>query len=1465
MNNITTFTLSLCTLLALMFGTANIQPASAQGSYYHLQTQCTPAYSGTANYSTPTEMLAGYSYYIFATPQNGFEFLCWEEDGKELSTNPSFYYTMPAHDVTLTARFKFNPDGPGIPSANYYDAETKTLYMDDFTPDSYGTEVMKLMAYPFSDDELETLVVTGEMTANDLLYVDYRNPVTADLSRVNGISEIRLLDYNDNLTTLILPECVEALGNGAFWDLQNLAQLTLHSLIPPTVEESLPEYLNPEKVIVYVPGVSLGIYLAHPVWSKYLLYPISGEVHSLTIGLPEGTIASDYPGCVIDLVNAKNGMKLSCLVSDTTDYVFNNISAKTVWNAYLRSSRNKEIARIENIRVENEDVYVRFPAGGGRKLHTVTVDVKATDGEVLTHDCRIRFFDEDHNYMAEGTQAEGFTQGEKIYIEAALPEKLALTYQPIEEKSYLVNGSNNHVVLEAVPYQKAWLHVHVTDEDTQQPLKDATVSAYQQIVQQLPARLSRETTGADGNATLEVYADFDTDIYASAEGYMSSEAHMEKTDAGQNSNITIALKRNSSEVTALPLTIQATMVAAKGETAETKTATENDIRQLHFQVYNQTRQEEVGNFRMAGTTIYLPEKVEAGNMLTITASVADNSKFVKAAPAQASVTITNSKTANVLLNFVEYGTIDATLRGTKADKTDWGTLYDGDGKKLLSESYMAAKLPSAMRQRMPDGNYTLVTTLQKNAPGDLSGLQGMNEGEDYTRVSFHIESGIILPVSATAPEGKEKEPEFELTSVFSVRKNEYGLGEYVTMTIATDIVTEQEVTDVKLVVELQNYNELLHNSLFSRNGEPVFYTLTGNQLTIPLQESSQKVSFCTLPTFVGKYTPWAYLLYTIDGKTRREEIGSVEFRVVAEGTGMGFSVPEKTTVKEIPIRGWKTFAGSTIKIFDGNVMIGCAKARANGEWNTLVTLAGDQEWHYIHIEVTDIAILPEATIVSDNKAVYFDPTMNIPDKLAFSFYNRWLGKTVTVTYDQQNCSTSVNSYMFFTTAEYTFTALFTKDEPEELNNVVINVWMENGVALPLTASYNATLHQYVATGTFSWGNLPVNMTIDYAYKGETLMVDHTYTATTPCTKNVVPIHDPSGFVYEAVPSNRVEGVTATIYYKETTTDEYGDPVEHIVLWDAENYGQENPLYTNSEGVYRWDVPRGQWQVKFEKAGYQTTVTDWLPVPPPQLEVNIPIVQYTPPRVIQVKAFDDKVEMMFDKYMDVSTLHRDNIFVMAGNETLSGTIELTNKENAGKENNVAYASCVCFVPDNPQLLSRKRELTVIIDKHVMAYNGLSMQQNFKQTFAISPRVKTLDVTSSVEMKSGEDVAVGVTCSPASAAAGKTIIVSTASNLIASVSDNGLPIVCQLNSEGKGMVCIRGVLPGQTMVTFELPDEGLKEEVSVHVIPESEPNGVEEVHAATDANQAVLYSIQGIRINSVPTKGIYIRNHKKFVAR
>ena len=102
--------------------------------------------------------------------------------------------------------------------------------------------------------------------------------------------------------------------------------------------------------------------------------------------------------------------------------------------------------------------------------------------------------------------------------------------------------------------------------------------------------------------------------------------------------------------------------------------------------------------------------------------------------------------------------------------------------------------------------------------------------------------------------------------------------------------------------------------------------------------------------------------------------------------------------------------------------------------------------------------------------------------------------------------------------------------------------------------------------------------------------------------------DPSGYIYSGIDENRVQGATVTAYWIpfDEEDEHYWDAPDEskAVVWDSGEYSQINPLITDNDGNYAWDVPEGWWRVVAEKDGYITYTSEWLPVPPPQTEVNI---------------------------------------------------------------------------------------------------------------------------------------------------------------------------------------------------------------------------------------------------------------------
>ena len=313
----------------------------------------------------------------------------------------------------------------------------------------------------------------------------------------------------------------------------------------------------------------------------------------------------------------------------------------------------------------------------------------------------------------------------------------------------------------------------------------------------------------------------------------------------------------------------------------------------------------------------------------------------------------------------------------------------------------------------------------------------------------------------------------------------------------------------------------------------------------------------------------------------------------------------------------------------------------------------------------------------------------------------------------------------------------------------------------------------------------------------------------PQTPDLTPIIDPSGYVYEGVSSNRLDGVMASCYYKEKVEDIYGDQHENVVLWDAEEYAQENPLFTDANGMYRWDVPKGLWQVKFEKEGYETTFSEWLPVPPPQLEVNIPMVQNKQPEVAGVHAYKDGVEIEFDKYMQPATLNTDNIFVTQNGEKVAGTVTLLNEEVVYEGKSETYASKVRFVFD--QAITAK-EITLTVVNSVKSYAGLQMQDTYTQTFAIEQEVEGIVADSLVSMYYGGEQTLTVKVIPAAAAAGKTLAVTSSSPMILGVDTDSIV----LDDSGEAVLTVSGELPGMGAISYSLVGYDYRASTLVEVV-------------------------------------------------
>ena len=116
--------------------------------------------------------------------------------------------------------------------------------------------------------------------------------------------------------------------------------------------------------------------------------------------------------------------------------------------------------------------------------------------------------------------------------------------------------------------------------------------------------------------------------------------------------------------------------------------------------------------------------------------------------------------------------------------------------------------------------------------------------------------------------------------------------------------------------------------------------------------------------------------------------------------------------------------------------------------------------------------------------------------------------------------------------------------------------------------------------------------------------------------------DPSGYVYEAVPGNRLQGAEVSLYCED-------DISQAPLLWDAASYGQEARQVTGADGTFGWDVPDGRWQVRCAMAGYEPYVGEWLDVPPEHTDVGVAMVCRETPRVAGARVRDGDLAQPLD--------------------------------------------------------------------------------------------------------------------------------------------------------------------------------------------------------------------------------------------
>ena len=1042
-----------------------VLPSAAWADGEHqLTVKAKPTMAGTFNTSAAT-LAAGETIHLYAYANSSFTFVQWtDETGTVVSGQPDFTYTMPAHDVQLTAEYEYNPANPANPARNYWNQQLGEVIVDDFTTGQLQTAVRNAIDGS-ANSEVMMITVAGVINSNDFGIINnYSNCTLLDLSRVSGVTQVPsyAFDYT-YLESVYLPASIESIGYRAFYQCQQLSSLIVYAMTPPALDSYVFTDV-PEGLIVYVPAAAIAQYQEADGWKNFTILPIQEDIRSISISLPEGANAADYAKMWLELTNVKSGQRMHYVMTDRQTYTFANIIRNTSWNITLRNERGDVFGQINNVEVKDEDVSVTFSSLS--KPQSVVLSVLTPDGQDVTAQTQVTWTDASGNYLAQGASLSGLPVGYQASYRIVLPQNLAMIYDTPQQANYVLTESGDNITCQLTTIPQVKISGKVKDAVSGLPISGATISASQTFGGKYSKTLNAKTDG-NGVFTLDI-ANVPTSVAFAASDYISQTISLGNELNESNELEDVLLK----SITGATISLGFTYTTCDGETQNWY----SDYQNVSYELFNVTKNKTVSQFNVQYPQIVLLEEIADGDVLRLTATSRTNAFM----PVTATATIADQM-ASATFGIVELGKIQSSFTST-SNATVVGTLYDASGKLLKTYNYANASLTIG---DLVDGQYTLVSMGSSrlfNTIYDLSQLPqtGLVEDEDYVQNSVEVKSGQVSVISISEVPTLD-ESKFYYTgdnTSFTVNKPSIVAGNYLTLTGRIDFkpAYTTNVSNVQMIVDLPESCEFVENSVMVGNSTSS-YTLNGNRITIPMARYTDRVRFCIIPTLGGEYAPSAFVQFTLNGKTVTQPIGSANYTA----KDLSISVPSTVAKTTIPVSG-TAIGTSNVEIYDNDVLIGQTTSMANGTWATTCELNDPYNLsrHQIYAKVRTKQGIE---LFSENVTCVYD--MNAIQVSVVKMYhdNPELHKTYELTFDFLNPSNKEENYIYYIyNKKFTFTIDFTNNDTTKVSNVVLYVKTAKSGWHPLEATYDAKQDKWIAAGEFGNmydGDLPVNVSVDF--------------------------------------------------------------------------------------------------------------------------------------------------------------------------------------------------------------------------------------------------------------------------------------------------------------------------------------------------------------------------------------------------
>lgn len=471
-----------------------------------------------------------------------------------------------------------------------------------------------------------------------------------------------------------------------------------------------------------------------------------------------------------------------------------------------------------------------------------------------------------------------------------------------------------------------------------------------------------------------------------------------------------------------------------------------------------------------------------------------------------------------------------------------------------------------------------------------------------------------------------------------------------------------------------------------------------------------------------------------------------------------------TTVVCVPtadVCGFTVPGGSVVLTVNDSEETVTVKAAADGKWNASLPLGevndGDTVTVKAAAEAAGKTLTRELTVLYSETAPAFRSLT-----LEHNFY------TVTVNADDLNAVKSI-----VTLSEDKPLSFCVKVENSDLIDRLYVVSTKNDDVRKIALHYDASSGCWLGDGYFN--------SADHKYLPGALSVAGVDTEGNDFDAGVsVKINfliNPAGFAYEAVRSNKLEGVTAAVYYKDEAGRE--------LLWNATSTEQSNPVLTLPDGAFSWAVTRGSWQIRLMKDGYETAATKWMTVPPAPDQVFLPMMTTQAPVVESLNVYERGAEIVFSQYMEIDSVNEEGV-VFVG---CPGKITPIDAEETAKGSGVYYAKSFLFTPDVPF-----GEMLIVTVSGAKNYAGIPMEADYSADFMLEEEPTVFTATDAVAVPYGDTAEISLS---ADNAAGRTVSVSCDGSLLTLPEEE-----IKLDENGQATVTVFGRMTGKETLTFRL---------------------------------------------------------------